>query len=69
MALVHGRQATGEWTDRIAYHFMTAAGTAVSGRVWDAGYDVPEGSSVPVFYDANNPRDHVVACACWFEAD
>ncbi len=69
MALVDARQASGEWTDRILYHFGTAAGTTVSGRVWDVGYGVLEGSSVPVFYDADNPGDHVVACACWFEAE
>jgi 4-amino-4-deoxy-L-arabinose transferase-like glycosyltransferase len=69
MALVDARQFTGEWTDRIVYHFRTAGGTIVSGRVWDAGYGVLEGSTVPVFYDANDPGDHVVACGCWFEAD
>jgi len=69
MALVYSRQDAGEWTDRIAYHFRTAEGATVSGRVWDAGYNPPENSSVPVFYDADNPKDHVVACASWFETD
>jgi len=69
MALVLGRENTEEWSNRIAYRFSAADGATVSGRVWDAGYGVLEGSRVPVFYDANNPKDHVVACACWIEAD
>ena len=69
MAIVHSRQVTGEWTDRIAYQFKTARGETVSGRAWDSGYNVSEGSSVPVFYNADNPKEHVVACASWFEAN
>ncbi|TAN41286.1 MAG: hypothetical protein EPN25_05285 [Nitrospirae bacterium] len=69
MAIVHSRQVTGEWTDRIVYQFKTAGGETVSGRAWDVGYNVSEGSSVPVFYNANNPTNHVIACASWFEAD
>jgi hypothetical protein len=69
MGMVDGRSDLGEGADRIVYHFMTAGETTVSGQGWDAGYGVQEGSGVPVFYDANNPRDHVVACAGWFEAN
>lgn len=69
MGVVDWHSNIGEGTERITYHFMTAGGTTVSGRGWDAGYGVLEGSSVSVFYDANNPRDHVVVCGCWFEAD
>jgi hypothetical protein len=71
LALVDYREVDTEWQDRITYHFITARGTMVSGRVLYAGYEngILEGSSVPVFYDADNPRDHVVACASWFEAD
>ena len=69
LALVLDRDVTEAWSYRIAYHFVTAGGMTVRGRAWDHGYGVFEGSSVPVFYDANNPRDHFVACASWFEAD
>ena len=70
MAFIDSRENTAEWQDdRIYHHFRTASGAAVSGRALYAGYDVLEGSGVPVFYDANNPRDHVAACASWFEAD
>jgi len=70
MAHIDSRENTAEWQDdRIYHHFRTASGVAVSGRALYAGYNVLEGSSVPVFYDANNPKDHVAACASWFEAD
>jgi hypothetical protein len=70
MAFIEGRQNTAEWQDdRITYHFITADGATVSGRALYTGYDVRAGGSVPVFYDAHNPRDHVIACASWFEAD
>ncbi len=36
---------------------------------WRSTTGEKSGSSVPVFYDPDNPRDHVVACSCWFEAD
>ena len=69
-AFIDGRENTAEWSDdRIFYHFRTASGADVSGRAFYVGYNVLEGSVIPVFYDANNPRDHVVACASWFEAD
>lgn len=70
MAFIDSRENTAEWQDdRIYYNFITAGGATVSGQSLYTGYDVIEGSSVPVFYDANNPGDHVVACASWFEAD
>jgi len=70
MAFIDGRENTAEWSDdRIFYHFRTASGADVSGRAFYAGYNVPEGSIIPVFYDANDPRDHVAACSSWFEAD
>jgi hypothetical protein len=69
MAYIDGRENTAEWQDdRIYYHFRTAGGGDVSGRARYAGYDVPEGSIIPVFYDAGNPRHHLIACASWFEA-
>lgn len=70
MAFIDSRENTAEWQDdRIYYHFITAGGATVSGRALYTGYDVLEGSSVPVFYDADNPGNHVVACTSWFEAD
>jgi hypothetical protein len=69
-AIVDGRISTGDDPfDRIQYHFFTAGGVAVFGRTYDKGYNVREGSRIPVFYKAGNPRDHVAACGCWFEAD
>jgi hypothetical protein len=70
MAFIESRENTAEWQDdRICYHFIAIDGTTVPGRVLYTGYDVRAGHSVPVFYDAKHPRDHVVACASWFEAD
>ena len=70
MALIDHRTNTGEdpW-EAIRYRFMTANGVAVSGRAYDRGYGVLEGSIVPVFYDPKRPKDHIAACACWLEAD
>jgi len=69
MAVVEGRTNSGDGAEEVAYHFMTVDGTTVSGRGWDMGYTVPEESGIPVFYDAGNPKDHVVACASWFETE
>ncbi len=70
MAFIDGLENTAEWSDDlIFYHFITAGGAVVSGRAYYVGYNVLEGSSIPVFYDADNPKNHVVACASWFEAD
>ena len=68
-ALVRDRQSTEEWSDQITYIFRAADGTTVSSWAWECGYGVPEDASVPVFYDAGNPRKHVVASASWFEAE
>jgi len=70
MALIDHRTSTGEdpW-EAIRYRFMTSNGMAVSGRAYDRGYGVREGSIVPVFYDPNRPKDHIAACTCWLEAD
>lgn len=69
MALIEHRTGTGEdpW-EGIRYRFMTTHGVAVSGRAYDRGYGVSEGSSVPVYYDPQRPKDHIAACACWLEA-
>jgi len=69
-ALIDHRTNTGEdpW-EGVRYHFMTADGMPVSGRAYDRGYGVREGSIVPVFYDPKRPKDHIAACACWLEAD
>ena len=54
---------------KTGYHFVTADGLAVSGRAYDLGYGVREGSIVPVFYGPGQSRDHMAAGACWLEAD
>ena len=70
LALIEHRTDSGEdpW-EGIRYSFTTAQGAPISGRAYDHGYGVPAGSSVPVFYDPERPRDHIAACACWLEAD
>ncbi len=68
-AVVDGLVLDDETDNRIAYHFTTPWGDVVSGRVWDKGYGVTRGSAIPVFYDAHDPKHHVVACGTWFEAD
>jgi hypothetical protein len=54
--------------DLIAYHFTTSRGVGVSGRGWDLGYGVAEGSSVPVFHHPADPGKLGVACSSRFEA-
>jgi len=68
LAVVEERQVC-EWPDEIVYLFVTRDGTPVRGRAHDLDYDVPVGARVPVYHAAGNPRDHVVATACWFEAE
>lgn len=67
--MIDERSDIGEGPDRVTFHYTTAHGATVWGRGWDVGYGVRAGSSVPVFYDAHAPGEHVVACACWFEAE
>ena len=69
MGIIEGRSDIDEGTNRITYHFMTSSGMTIQGHGWDIGHNVPEGSSVPVFYNAGKPAEHVIACACWFETD
>jgi hypothetical protein len=66
MGVVLGRSGS-EWPEDASYGFVTTEGASVRGSGNDLGYGVAAGSSVPVFYDAGNPSDHVVATACWFE--
>lgn len=68
VGVVDARSNLGEAPERIAYHFTTTRGTTISARGCDVGYGVVEDASVPVFYDAVDPGNHVVACGCWFEA-
>lgn len=68
MAVVESRIVC-EWPDQITYAFTTPVGMPVRGRGNDLDYHVPVGSRVPVYYAAADPADHVVATACWFEAD
>ena len=69
IALIGSTETTEEWMNRIAYRFVTSDGSGVLGLAWDHGYRVREGSAVPAFYNPKNPKDHIIACACWFEAD
>lgn len=55
-------------TDQIVFHFTTPLRRTVTGRGWDLGYNVGEGSPLPVFYDPADPQTHVLACSAWFEA-
>lgn len=68
MAVVDGRCGS-EWPDEITYYFQSREGALIRGRGNDLDYDVSAGASGPVYYAADNPRDHIVATACWFETD
>ena len=70
MARIDHRTNTGEdpW-EGIRYSFTTSDGLAVLGSAYDRGYGLFEGSTVPVFYDPQRPKDHLAACACWLETD
>jgi hypothetical protein len=69
-ALIDQRTDTSEapW-DLVYYHFVTGNGVTVSGSAQEKGYGVREGAAVPVFYDPNDPRRHVIACSSSFEAE
>jgi len=68
--IVEGREDTGGGLPaRIFYSFVAPNGTPYHGRAWDLDYGALEGSSVPIYYDANNPENHIAATTCWFEAD
>jgi len=67
--VIDDRSNIGEGDDEIAYRFAGPDGESVSARARERGYPVRAGSLVPVFYDVDNPRNHVAACASWFEAD
>jgi len=69
LGTIDRRSDIGEGADRLAFHFTTGDGRIVASRGWDVGYGVKTGSAVPVFHDAGDPRDHVIACGCWFEAE
>jgi len=69
LGVVDSRSNIGEGPDRIAYRFTTAHAETISGRGRDVGYGVIAGSRVPVFYDERDPTQHIIACACWFEAE
>jgi hypothetical protein len=69
MGFVQARDNDPESNDRVFFRFTAADGTPVSARGWDLRYKVGVGASVPVFYDVRDPKDCLIACGSWFEAD
>jgi hypothetical protein len=52
---------------RIACEFSDAKGRVVQGEGKILGHNVQEGMFIPVFYDPQNPADHVALCGSWYE--
>ncbi|MGH9731029.1 MAG: hypothetical protein ACRD4A_04960, partial [Candidatus Acidiferrales bacterium] len=66
MARVTG-QRTLKGNSIITYEFEDANGKTISESVPDLTRSLYEGMAVPVFYDAQNPKRQVAACASFFE--
>jgi len=52
---------------KIACEFSDAQGRLVQGKGKNLGHNVQEGMFIPVFYDPQNPADHVALCGSWYE--
>lgn len=66
--IIEGREDTEEWNNRVWYSFDPLNGNIMKSSSIETGYKPAVGSVVPVFFDANKPKRHIVACASWFEA-
>ena len=66
MARVTGQRALKN-NSVITYEFEDANGKTISESGPDLTRSLFEGMTVPVFYDAQNPKRQVVACASFFE--
>ncbi|HVB36110.1 MAG TPA: hypothetical protein VND42_02635, partial [Candidatus Acidoferrales bacterium] len=66
MARVTGQQ-TLKNNSVITYEFEDANGKTISESGPDLTRSLFEGMTVPVFYDAQNPKRQVAACASFFE--
>ncbi|HEV2224057.1 MAG TPA: hypothetical protein VGR84_13745, partial [Candidatus Acidoferrales bacterium] len=51
----------------ITYEFEDAEGKTIAGSGNDLTRSLYEGMSVPVFYDAQNSKRQIAACASFFE--
>lgn len=60
-------QRTFKNNSTITYEFEDAAGKTISRSANDFTRSFYEGMTVPVFYDPQNPKRHVAACAAFFE--
>src|SRR5882762_5815415 len=52
---------------KIACEFSDAKGRVVQGKGKNLGQNVQEGMFIPVFYDRQNPADHVALSGSWYE--
>ena len=52
---------------KIACEFSDAKGRVVQGKGKNLGHNVQEGMFIPVFYDPQDPTDHVALCGSWYE--
>ena len=52
---------------KIACEFSDAKGRVVQGKGKNLGQNVQEGMFIPVFYDPQDPADHVALCGSWYE--
>jgi hypothetical protein len=68
--VVMGR-VTKQWTARngngIQYEFTTPSGETISRMTTDFARQLMDGMSVPVFYDALDPKKQVALCAAFYE--
>jgi hypothetical protein len=64
-------RVTGQWAtrngNRISYTFTDASGQTFNGRGSDLARSLFEGMTVPVFYDPENAKKQVAACASAYE--
>jgi hypothetical protein len=52
---------------KIACEFSDAKGRVVQGQGENLGHNVQEGMFIPIFYDPQDPADHVALCGSWYE--
>lgn len=68
LALI-GRQWYMKNGSNIQYEFTTPAGETIKGRASDFSRQLFEGMTVPVFYDAQNPRRKTALCGSFYEVE
>jgi len=64
-----GRQWYMKNGSNIQYEFATPTGETIKGRANDFSRQLFEGMTVPVFYDAQNPRRKTALCGSFYEVE